>query len=65
MILQCVSLMRWMDERYDSVYSQHPGFQENAAPLLQLEQAFPLELPDNLRGEQWAFVQLPLSGPYS
>lgn len=59
---RCISLIRWLDERYESVYSQHPGFQENATPLLQLEQSFPLELPDNLRGDQWAFVQLPLSG---
>lgn len=59
---RCISLIRWLDERYDSVYRQHPGFQENAVSLLQLEQAFPAELPDNLRGEQWAFVQLPISG---
>eukprot|EP00250_Pteridium_aquilinum_P012249 c20597_g1_i1 orf=305-1522(+) len=59
---RCVSLIRWLDERYDSVYRKHPGFQENATPLLQLEPAFPIELPDNLRGEQWAFVQLPLQG---
>lgn len=59
---RCFSLMRWLDERYDSVYTKHPGFQENAAPLLQVEESFPAELPDNLRGEQWAFVQLPFSG---
>lgn len=59
---RCVSLVRWLDERYDTVYRQHPGFQENATSLLQLEQAFPVELPDNLRGDQWAFVQLPISG---
>ncbi|KAH7423189.1 hypothetical protein KP509_12G043000 [Ceratopteris richardii] len=59
---RCFSLIRWLDERYDSVYKKHPGFQENATPLLQLEESFPAELPDNLRGEQWAFVQLPLSG---
>eukprot|EP00250_Pteridium_aquilinum_P030579 c4163_g1_i1 orf=330-1523(+) len=59
---RCVSLMRWLDERYSSVYRQHPGFQEGAASPLQLEQSNPLELPDALRGEQWAFVQLPLPG---
>ncbi|CAI5975136.1 unnamed protein product [Closterium sp. NIES-64] len=35
---RCVTLLRWLDERYDA------------------------DLPDTLRGEQWAFVQLPLSG---
>lgn len=59
---RCISLIRWLDERYVSVYRQHPGFQDGAAPPLQLEQSFPLELPDALRGEQWAFVQLPLPG---
>lgn len=59
---RCITLMRWLDERYDMVYQKHPGFQESASSLLQLEQAFPAELPDNLRGEQWAFVQLPISG---
>ncbi|KAH7315859.1 hypothetical protein KP509_21G068300 [Ceratopteris richardii] len=59
---RCFSLIRWLDERYDSVYRKHPGFQANAPPLMQLEESFPAELPDNLRGEQWAFVQLPISG---
>lgn len=59
---RCVSLVRWLDSRYESVYQQHPGFQEGAAPLLQLEQSFPLDLPDTLRGDKWAFVQLPLQG---
>ncbi|KAI5055549.1 hypothetical protein GOP47_0029070 [Adiantum capillus-veneris] len=59
---RCFSLIRWLDERYDSVYTKDPGFQNNATPLLQLEESFPAELPDNLRGEQWAFVQLPIAG---
>lgn len=45
-----------------SVYTQHPRFQEGAPPLLQLEAPSPQSLPDSLRGEQWAFVQLPLAG---
>lgn len=59
---RCASLMMWLNERYSSVYRQYPGFQEGAALPLQLEQSNPLELPDALRGEQWAFVQLPLPG---
>eukprot|EP00897_Mesotaenium_endlicherianum_P004928 jgi/Mesen1/4463/ME000227S03477 len=59
---RCVTLVQWLEERYTDVYTQHPGFQEGATPLLQLDPPPPEDLPDNLRGEQWAFVQLPLSG---
>uniref|UniRef100_A0A0C9S904 TSA: Wollemia nobilis Ref_Wollemi_Transcript_9878_1291 transcribed RNA sequence n=1 Tax=Wollemia nobilis TaxID=56998 RepID=A0A0C9S904_9CONI len=58
---RCISLVRWLEERYESVYMHHPGFQEGAKPLLTIEQPFPLDLPDSLCGEKWAFVQLPLA----
>lgn len=57
---RCLSLIRWLEERYEPVYMRHPGFQQGAKALLTLEQSSPLELPDNLCGEKWAFVQLPL-----
>lgn len=41
---------------------RHPGFQKGSKPLLALDNPFPMELPDNLFGEKWAFVQLPFSG---
>ncbi|KAJ7545950.1 hypothetical protein O6H91_08G017700 [Diphasiastrum complanatum] len=59
---RCITLVRLLQERYENVYRKHPGFQEGAAPLLIPDLSFPLEVPDNLRGEQWAFVQLPLEG---
>ncbi|CAM6033606.1 unnamed protein product [Sphagnum compactum] len=59
---RCITLVRWLEERYETVYRRHPGFQEGATPLSLQEQALPLDLPDSLRGEQWTFVQLPLSG---
>lgn len=59
---RCVALLQWLEERMSSVYSQHPRFQEGAPPLLQLEAPTPQNLPDSLKGEQWAFVQLPLAG---
>lgn len=58
---RCLSLIRWLEERYEPVYMRHPGFQKGAKALLTLEQSSPLELPDNLCGEKWAFVQLPLA----
>ncbi|KAJ6905321.1 protein TAB2 [Populus alba x Populus x berolinensis] len=59
---RCISLLLWLEERYDTVYTRHPGFQKGAKPLLALDNPFPMELPDNLFGEKWAFVQLPYSG---
>lgn len=59
--LQCLSLFLWLQERYDTVYTRHPGFQKGSLPLLSLDNPFPMNLPENLFGEKWAFVQLPYS----
>lgn len=60
---RCVSLMGLLDERVDSVYAKDPGYKPGTAPTASLlDKPPPAELPDALRGEQWAFVQLPLSG---
>ncbi|KAK6928756.1 RNA-binding protein Tab2/Atab2, C-terminal [Dillenia turbinata] len=40
---------------------QHPGFQKGAKPLLALDNPFPMDLPENLFGEKWAFVRSPFS----
>lgn len=61
---QCISLMLWLEERYETVYTRHPGFQKGSKPLLALDNPFPTVLPENLFGDQWAFVQLPFSGKY-
>ncbi|KAM7482840.1 hypothetical protein LguiB_007423 [Lonicera macranthoides] len=58
---RCLSLLLWLEERYETVYMRHPGFQKGSKPLLALDNPFPTELPDNLYGEKWAFVQLPFS----
>ncbi|KAK4411062.1 protein TAB2, chloroplastic [Sesamum angolense] len=58
---RCVSLLLWLEERYETVYTRHPGFQKGSKPLLSLDNPFPMELPENLYGEKWAFVQLPFS----
>jgi len=60
-----VTLIKWLEERNETVYSQHPGYQEGASPLLLQQEAVPLDLPDALRGEEWAFVQLPFEGMFS
>lgn len=58
---RCLSLLLWLEERYQTVYMRHPGFQKGAKSLLALDNPFPMELPENLYGEKWAFVQLPFS----
>ncbi|PIA53630.1 hypothetical protein AQUCO_00900298v1 [Aquilegia coerulea] len=58
---RCLSLLLWLEERYETVYMRHPGFQVGAKPLLALDNPFPMDLPENLIGEKWAFVQLPFS----
>ncbi|KAF7836054.1 protein TAB2-like protein, chloroplastic [Senna tora] len=58
---RCLSLLLWLEERYETVYMRHPGFQKGSKPLLALDNPFPMELPENLFGERWAFVQLPYS----
>ncbi|CAI9786095.1 unnamed protein product [Fraxinus pennsylvanica] len=58
---RCLSLLLWLEERYETVYMRHPGFQKGTKPLLALDNPFPMELPENLYGEKWAFVQLPFS----
>jgi len=59
---QCVSIILWLEERYETIYKRHPGFQEGSKPLLALDNPFPTELPDILYGQRWTFVQLPYSG---
>ncbi|KAJ6819485.1 protein TAB2-like protein, chloroplastic [Iris pallida] len=58
---RCISLFLWLEERYETVYTCHPGFQKGSKPLLSLDNPFPMELPENLFGDKWAFVQLPFS----
>ncbi|CAH9133191.1 unnamed protein product [Cuscuta epithymum] len=58
---RCVSLILWLEERYETVYTRHPGFNKGSKPPIVLDNPFPVELPDSLYGEKWAFVQLPLS----
>eukprot|EP00245_Coleochaete_scutata_P000727 TRINITY_DN1086_c0_g1_i1.p1 TRINITY_DN1086_c0_g1~~TRINITY_DN1086_c0_g1_i1.p1 ORF type:complete len:447 (-),score=109.54 TRINITY_DN1086_c0_g1_i1:366-1706(-) len=59
---RCLTLVRWLEERSENVYKNEPGYEAGATPALFFEQPIPQDLPGTLRGEQWAFVQLPLSG---
>lgn len=56
-----VTVAGWLQERLENLYKKDPGYSDKAASLFTLDLQSPQELPDNLRGEQWNFVQLPLS----
>ncbi|PSC70371.1 RNA binding [Micractinium conductrix] len=58
---RCFTLMNWLEDRQDSVYKAHPGYNDKASSLFTIDLGAPEELPDALRGEKWSFVQLPLA----
>ena len=55
-------MLNWLEERMETVYKKHPGYDPNSAPLMTFDAQAPKPLPDALRGESWAFVALPLVG---
>ncbi|MEW5300117.1 MAG: hypothetical protein WDW36_003071 [Sanguina aurantia] len=57
---RCFTVMTWLQERVDTVYKQDPRYNDKAQSLFVLDLGAPEPLPDALRGEKWAFVQLPL-----
>lgn len=59
---RCFSIMSLLEERMESVYKQDPRYSDKANSMFNLDLGAPEPLPDALRGEKWAFVQLPL-GP--
>ena len=59
---RCFTITAWLQERLESTYKQDPRYNEKAQSLFQLDLGPPEPLPDAMRGEKWAFVQLPL-GP--
>ena len=59
---RCQTMLSWLEERMETVYKKHPGYDPNAAPLMTFDAQAPKPLPDALRGESWAFVALPLVG---
>ncbi|CAL6276204.1 unnamed protein product [Bathycoccus prasinos] len=59
---RCQTMLNWLEERMETVYKKHPGYDPNSAPLMTFDAQAPKPLPDALRGESWAFVALPLVG---
>ena len=66
---RCFALFAELERRAAEVYPRTPGFSATAPPPFGALDAFgggaggggaPAQLPDALRGEAWAFVQLPL-----
>mmetsp|Transcript_8234 Transcript_8234/g.17643 ORF Transcript_8234/g.17643 Transcript_8234/m.17643 type:complete len:377 (-) Transcript_8234:811-1941(-) len=57
---RCFTIMSWIQERLDNVYKQDSRYNDKAQSLFVLDLGAPEPLPDALRGEKWAFVQIPL-----
>eukprot|EP00879_Flechtneria_rotunda_P011361 GHRR01011866.1.p1 GENE.GHRR01011866.1~~GHRR01011866.1.p1 ORF type:complete len:288 (+),score=48.00 GHRR01011866.1:247-1110(+) len=58
---RCFSIMGLLEERLEQVYKQDPRYSDKATSLFNIDLGAPEPLPDALRGEKWAFVQLPLA----
>ena len=58
---RCFTLQDLLTTRLETVYKVDDRFSEAAGTMFQLDLAPPMDIADALRGEQWAFVQLPLS----
>jgi hypothetical protein len=52
------AMVQWLQERSQSVYPEHPGFQPLLPPPPQFEAAPSQPLPDALMGDSWTFVSL-------
>jgi hypothetical protein len=55
------SLYAWLEERERDIYPQMPGYDSTMAKPNIFSFRSPQRMPDNLRGEQYAFVTLPVS----
>jgi hypothetical protein len=52
------AMVQWLQERSQSVYPEHPGFQPLLPPPPQFEATPSQPLPDALMGDSWTFVSL-------
>lgn len=53
---RCFTMDRLLEERFEPIYKQHPRYKENFR-VFDSELSPLQDLPDELRGERWAFVQ--------
>ena len=58
---RCVELMEWLDERGREVYPADPRYSPGTGPALLEIDPLAQELPDAMMGEEWEFVELPLT----
>jgi hypothetical protein len=58
---RCLSLMELLEERLETVYKKHPGFNIKAVTACIAEISPPKDLRDELKGDIWNFVQLSAS----
>jgi hypothetical protein len=54
-----LTLNSWLQERSQTVYPEHPGYQASANPSVVFPILPPQALPDALVGQKWSFATLP------
>ena len=52
------ALYQWLQERMEKFYPTLDNYQEGASPSVQFLNPQPQPMPDALRGDKWAFVNL-------
>jgi hypothetical protein len=53
-----IALFHWLQQRTEEVYPNQPGYQPSTNPSVHYERSISQRLPDAIRGQQWAFVNL-------
>jgi hypothetical protein len=56
-----IALHQWLQQRMTEVYPQHPNYQGQTNPSVQLPPPVAIDLPDALISQKWAFATLPAS----
>lgn len=56
-----IALNQWLEHRMAEVYPTYPNYKESRNPSVMMGGADPRPLPDQLIGQQWAFVTLEAS----
>jgi RNA-binding protein Tab2/Atab2 len=56
-----IALSQWVNDRFQTVYPEHPGFQPGKNPSVTFPTIPPESLPDALLGQKWTFATLEAS----
>ena len=58
---RAIALGTHLEHRYQSIYPQHPDYEDKPVPSVQYPLEMAQTMPDPLQGEQWRMVSLPFA----